>query len=336
MKCFKNAVSVLTVFTLIVFMSGCNVGVNKPEGGKLKIITTLFPQYDFVREIAGDKAEIDLLLPPGMESHAYEPTPQDIVRIKKADAFIYTGENMEPWVHKVIENTKGDKLAVVDSSKNVPLLDEDHDDEHHENEQDAEASKDVDNKQENDEAHEHSHGGKDPHIWLNPQNASIMVDNILDGLVMADPQNESFYRKNAEEYKKKLHDLDKKLEEAFNKTVSKKIIYGGHFAFGYFAERFGLEYISPYNGFAPDAEPTPQRIAELIKNMNESGAKVIYYEELIEPKVAKVISDQTGAEMLLLHGAHNVTKKELAEGATYIKIMEENLEKLKKGLGYNE
>lgn len=312
----RGFLAIFVLGTFLLSVSGCGVPSVKSSTGedsKLRVITTLFPQFDFVREIGKDKVDVSLLLPPGVEAHSFEPSPQDIVNIQKSGVFVYTGEFMEPWAHKVIETTKNKNLIVVDSSKGIDLMDE----EEHEEE-------------------DHDHGGKDPHIWLDPVYAQKMVDNIVEGLSKADWKNENFYKENGESYKKQLQDLDKSFSEAFKKTKYKTIMYGGHFAFGYFAKRYGLTNISPYSGFSPDAEPNPQRIAELIKNMKESGLKVIYYEELIEPKVAKVISDQTGATMLLLHGAHNVSKDEINSGITYIKIMQDNLTKLKQGLGYNE
>ena len=130
--------------------------------------------------------------------------------------------------------------------------------------------------------------------------------------------------------------MDKKFVETFSKVKHKTIIHGGHFAFGYFAKRYGLEYISPYDGFSPNAEPTPKKISELMNNMKSLGLNVIYYEELIDPKVAKIISEETGGKMLLLHGAHNISKEELESGISYIEIMESNLDRLKEGLGYDE
>lgn len=320
---FRVTAAMSLAFLFLLFASGCSISSGKTDDtGKLKVIATIFPQYDFVREIAKDKADVSLLLPPGVEPHSYEPSPRDIANIQRSNAFIYTGEHMEPWAHKVIEGIKDKKIVVIDASKGIELLDEE------ERHQEDEAG--------NEEDHRNHNGGKDPHIWLDPVYAQKMVDNLVEGLVKTDPENKDFYTENGESYKNKLRELDRKFSEAFKKTRYKKIMYGGHFAFGYLAKRYGLEYISPYSGFSPDAEPTPQRVAELIKNMKESGIKIIYYEELIDPKVAKVISDQAGAKMLLLHGAHNVTKEELNSGITYIKIMEENLEKLKQGLGYNE
>ncbi|MDP3488078.1 MAG: metal ABC transporter substrate-binding protein, partial [Bacillota bacterium] len=287
--------------------------------GKLKVVTTLFPLYDFVREIAGDKVEVSLLLPPGVESHAYEPSPRDIIDILKAAVFIYTGKFMEPWADKIIQASQGKSLLIVDASQGIELMAEHDDHEEHDGEPEG-------------DDHSHDHGGQDPHIWLDPIYALKMVDNIVSGLAQADPKNADLYKSNGELYKHKLRALDSKFVEMFAQSQSKKIIYAGHFAFGYFAKRYGLEHVSPYRGFAPDAEPTPQRIAELIKTVNESNTRVIYYEELVDPKVAKVIADQTGAKMLLLHGAHNVSKEDLSGGITYLEIMEDNLQKLLEGL----
>lgn len=310
----KRSILLLPLIVIVILNTSCNTIKSSDSNNSITVITTLFPVYDFAREIAGDKAEIILLLPPGVEAHAYEPTPQDIVSVQKSDLFIYTGELMEPWVHKFVEGVESDRPIVVDASKGVKLLGSD----------------------EHDEDEEYEHGELDPHIWLDPQNAIVMVDNITKGLVELDPENANYYQQNSEAYKQKLQELDAQISEAIPHLASKTIVYAGHFAFGYFAQRYGLSHISPYNGFAPDAEPTPQKVAELIDTIEESGVKAIYYEELIDPKVAKVISDETGVEMILLHGAHNVSKQELENGVTYLSIMEENLQKLKKGLGYNE
>ncbi len=331
MKKRNFLISIIILILTLSLVTGCNSvkkeSTNNKEGKeKIQIITTLFPQYDFAREIVKDKGEIDLLLPPGVEAHSYEPTPQDISKIKKADVFIYTGEYMEPWAEKVIKNVGEDNIAIVDLSEDIELIDED-DHEYHDQEEEHEGHEDDDG---------HHHGGKDPHIWLDPVYAQEMVDNIVEAVVKVDKNNEDFYRENGDAYKEKLAELDKKFTETFEKTEHKTIIYGGHFAFGYFAKRYGLDYISPYNGFTPNAEPTPQRITELIQNMKSSGMNVIYYEELIDPKIANIISEQTEAEMMLLHGAHNVSKEELESGISYIEIMEDNLEKLKQGLVYDE
>ncbi len=313
MKLNRFFIIIIILALIVIFITGCNSYEYEKDlyNDNIKIITTLFPQYDFANEIVKDKGEVKLLLPPGVEAHSYEPTPKDIVDIRKADVFIYTGKYMEPWAEKMIKEID-DSTIVIDISKGIELVDEE------------------------DWEHNHEHHGKDPHIWLDPVYAQKIVDNILEGIIKADSKNENFYRQNAENYKEKLAELDKKFVETFSKVKHKTIIHGGHFAFGYFAKRYGLEYISPYDGFSPNAEPTPKKISELMNNMKSLGLNVIYYEELIDPKVAKIISEETGGKMLLLHGAHNISKEELESGISYIEIMESNLDRLKEGLGYDE
>lgn len=314
-KTQTSAIAIAVYVLLLFIFTGCAQTADEPqpEAEKPLVIVTLFPQYDFVRQIADDKVTISLLLPPGVEPHSYEPSPRDIADIQKADMFVYTGEYMEPWAERIITVAEGTDLLIVDTSIGIELLGED--DHHHE---------DCDD--------EHEHSGKDPHFWLDPILARVMVEHIVEGLILVDPENEGYYRQNGEEYKQQLIDLHEKIESSLAGLENRTILYGGHFAFGYFAARYNLEHVSPYAGFAPDAEPTPGNIAELINRVRESNARVIYYEELIDPKVARVIAEQTGAEMVLLHGAHNVTTDEMERGITYIQIMEDNLAKLLEGL----
>ncbi|MDD3345345.1 MAG: zinc ABC transporter substrate-binding protein [Candidatus Omnitrophica bacterium] len=303
---------------LFIFFIGTSCAFAQQDKVRLEVITTLFPTYDFARQVGGEKVNVFLLLPPGVEAHAFEPKPQDVVRINKADVFIYTGRYMEPWVEDLLKGVSNKKLVVVDSSRGIDLMDErDHDEDDHDEEE---------------EGGHHHHGGKDPHIWLDLANAQIMVDNIAGALAEKDPANNDFYLENAREYKIKLADLDRRFKETLATAKHKTIIYGGHFAFGYFAKRYGLEYDSPYEGFSPNAEPSPRAIAELIDKLNASGIKYIYYEELLDPKVARAIAQETGARLELLHGAHNLSKDGLKKGVTFLDVMEDNLKKLKAGL----
>ncbi len=159
-----------------------------------------------------------------------------------------------------------------------------------------------------------------------------MIDNIVAGLSAKDPTNSDLYKSRARQYQSELEKLDHRYAQALSHCHHRTIIYGGHFAFGYFAKRFDLEHVSPYKGFAPNADPTPRDIAELTDRIKSDGIKYIFYEEGIEPKVARVISEATGAQMLLLHGAHNVSKDELAAGVTYLSLMNDNLDRLRQGL----
>ncbi len=285
----------LIVLACSLALSGCSG--DRVEQGTVQVVTTLFPLYDFSRQIGGDRVSVNLLLPPGVEAHVYEPTPRDIVRIVQADVFVYTGEAMEPWAEDLLAGVSRDSLVVADSSQGILLT-------------------------------------GDPHFWLDPVQAKVMVDNIARALIQADPKNRDYYEELTNIYKEKLTALDRNIADAMARVQHRTILHSGHFAFGYFAKRYNLNHLSPYAGFEPNSQPTPKNIVELIKKMAALGVKVIYYEELLEPEVARVIVQETGAEMLLLHGVHNVSKQELARGVSYISIMEENLENLKIGLGY--
>ena len=201
-----------------VLLAGCGAQPLPPENERIEVVATLFPQYDFARQIAGARADVTLLLPPGVESHAYEPTPADIIRINQADVFLYTGAYMEPWAQKLIEGLDGD-VQVVDVSAHVPLEEESHD----------------------HEGHDHDgHGGFDPHIWTNPQNAKVMVDNIAAALSAADPAGSGLFMTNAADYKAQLDELDETIMEIVGMSEHREIVFGGRFAMRYVAEHYGL------------------------------------------------------------------------------------------------
>jgi zinc transport system substrate-binding protein len=311
----KTQLNLLAALLIACLFTGCKQSLPPADQSKLQVVTTLFPLYDFSRQIAGDKAQITLLLPPGVEAHSFEPRPGDIITINKANVFIYTGPFMEAWVQDVLGGINNKKLLVIDASKGIQLATEEH--------REEEASQHAD---------EHDHNGADPHIWVDPVLAQQIVTAIANGFAAQDSANKDFYLANAKAYTEKLAALDTKIRQTLQPCKTKTILYGGHFAFGYFARRYGLDYISPYAGFSPDAEPTPKKIAELIEKMKTLKSKYIFYEELLEPRVARTIAESTGAQLLLLHGAHNISKEELAKGVTYLEIMEANLQRLKLAL----
>lgn len=290
------------------------------SSGRLRVVTTLFPLYDFTRNIAGDQAEVSLILPPGMESHSFEPKPDDIIRVNKADLFVYTNRYMEPWAADIIAGLDTRRTLVVDSSRGAKLLKAGRDDGH------------------GDKGHKHGEGvgarhgeGMDPHLWLDFANARTMVDNILAGLVARDPAHRDLYSANAAAYKAKLADLDERYRKGLADCGKRVFLHGGHFAFGYLANRYGLRYESAY-AVTADAEPSPARLAELIRDIRANGLRYIYAEELVEPRVADTIARETGARVLRLNGAHNIGRDDLAAGATFLSLMEQNLENLRIGL----
>jgi zinc transport system substrate-binding protein len=285
-----------------------------PSAAKVKVIATLFPQYDFARQVGGGLVEVSLLLPPGVEAHSFEPTPQQIFAINKADIFAYTNKSMEPWAEDILKGLNSKNLLAVDLSAGVPMM-KDNDDE--------------------EEAHGRKHGsggGMDPHIWLDLSNAEKMVDNLAGALCEKDAPNAEVYKKNAKAYKEKLAVLDLKYKEAVKTARIKKFCFAGHFAFTYFARRYGLEYFSPYRGTSPDSEPTPKAMIGAIEMIKKEGIKYIYYEEIISPRIAEVLAKEAKVELLPLNAAHNLKREDLDSGKTFVIILEEDLVNLKKGL----
>lgn len=321
----KSFAAALLVCFLILSCAACDSGRSDPEKtGKLRVVTTLFPLYDFARAVGGDRAEVTLLLPPGMEAHSFEPKPADIVRVGKADLFIYTNRFMEPWAEDIISGIQSGATQVINASRGARLLKAGKSigDDHHGH----------GNGHSRERVREHSHGqGMDPHLWLDFGNAQVMVDNILAGFTARDPNNAAWYTANAAGYKAKLKELDTRYRSELAACDKRIFLHGGHFAFGYLASRYGLHYESAY-AVSADAEPSPAKIAHLIQRIRANGLRHIYTEELVEPRVADTIARETGATLLKLHGAHNISRDDLAAGVTFLSLMEGNLSSLKIGL----
>lgn len=313
---------VLCAFALALLFS-CAPSREEHKPG-LQVVATLFPLYDFARNIGGDKAHVTLLLPPGVEPHGFEPRPKDILLVNRADIFIYTGSFMEPWAASIIKGVDAKKLVVVDASAGAVLRPEREGDSHHGD------SHDHGEAQRGKEAG----GGKelvDPHIWLDLGNAQRMVDNICAGFVRRDPDNRQFYEKNATDYKARLAALDARFRDGLSRCGTRVFVHGGHYAFNYLARRYHLAYVSAY-GFTPDSEPGPKHLAEMVRTIREQRAEYVFYEELLQPRVAETLARETGVKLLPLNGGHNVSAEEMKKGVTFISLLEQDLENLKKGL----
>jgi zinc transport system substrate-binding protein len=306
-KLIKSFGFLITAVLIIAGFSACG-SVNTNAGtSKIQIVTTLFPLYDFAKNIGGEKGDVTLLLPPGVEAHSFEPKPSDIVRISQTDVFVYTGKFMEPWVEDVLNGVSNKNLIVVDSSKNIQMI--------------PGVFHDSDEPP----------GSLDPHIWLDFGNAKIMVDNIKDALIERDPANKSFYEKNAADYKLKMDNLDQAYKKGLSSCKIHEIIYAGHYAFGYLAKRYGLDYIAA-QGISPDSEPTPVQMIQMVEQIRALKAKYIFYEELVQPTIADTLAQETGVKMLKLSAAHNLTRDDFENGLSFFSIMENNLSTLKQGL----
>jgi len=339
----KKALSLLAALAVFAALTaGCSAPKNGTysNGGtggdssdnaqktRISIITTLFPHYDFARAIAGDRAEVSMLLSPGVESHSYEPTPADIIAINRSDLFIYTGADMEAWADTILKSVSSEDLHVLSLADGIPLEPE-HDDHGAEPEHTEKDGEEEHTDHDSDESHLHEY---DPHIWTSPVIAKILADKILASLCEIDPDNKDYYTENADRYKEELDKLDDEFRSIVDGAKRKEIFIGDRFALRYFSEEYGLTCYSAYDSCSVETEPSAAALADMIDQMKEKQIPVIYYGELTDPRVARSLSRETGAEMLLLHSCHNVTKEEFESGVTYLSLMKQNAENLRKGL----
>ena len=308
----KKIFSIFITFVIIVFgIVLLAINSNKKEEGnsKIKIVATLFPQYDFAKQIGKDKVDVTLLLPPGTEAHTYDPSPKDIININESALFIYTGKYMEPWAGSIsssIENS----VKVLDVSKGIKYI------------------KEEDHHEDDEEEIEHEHG-YDPHIWLDISNAKIMVDNILNELINIDPQNSNYYTQNAEDYKIKLDNLDEEFSNVIENSKRNIICFGDKFAYMYFINRYNLDYITAYDTCSVSSEPSVSKISDLEQKIKKENIPVIFYESLSNGTIAKSIANDMNIKALVFSSVHTVSNDDIQNGATYISVMKENLENLK-------
>lgn len=310
MKKITKLVTVLLFVSLLI--SGCGALNESETTDKINIVTTNFPPYDFTREIAGDLADVTMLLSPGQESHTFEPTPQDIIKLEKADIFIIGGGKSDEWARKLSENVQNTKLKVLSMMDCVEILPEEttH---HHE--------------EDHSEFYEY-----DEHVWTSPENAKKICEEIASLLISVDLENEAVYKENLNEYKEKLDELDKSFLDVVNESEQSTIIFGDRFPFRYFADCYGLSYFAAFPGCSGETEPDAATMKFLIDKTKEEKIPVIFYTELSNHKIADAICEVTGAKPMLLHSCHGITKDEFERGETYLSLIRKNVNALKEAL----
>lgn len=310
---------ILIIIMTIIVMCFKTESVVKNEE-KLQIVATLFPQYDFAKQIVKDKADVKLLLNSGVETHNYEPTGKDMITILSgSDMFLYTGTNLEPWTEKIVQNLESTNCKIVNVSDGIELITIEEFEERHINSEIL--------IEEHEEEHKHQEI-YDGHIWQNPKNTVKMLDNVLKALCEIDPDNAEYYTKNAEEYRNQILELDGELRNIVNQSERKEIAVGGEFAYAYLVEEYGINFISVYTNCGEGEDPSIAKVKSVIDYINKYNIPVVYYEELSEGTVAKMIAEETEAEPLVLYSIHNGD----TEKDTYVSLMSKNLENLKKGL----
>ena len=317
---------------------------NTEENKKISVVATIFPQYDFVRQIAGDDVELKMLLKPGEETHSYEPTPQDMIAIQNSDLFIYVGGENDAWVEDILESMPDNgrtTLKLVDcvdtvEEEHVEGMKEerghDHDDHDNHDEDDAEHEEDEADHEEHGQEDTHSVHEIDEHVWTSPVNAVKIVEQIKEELCELDPENVSVYEENAEAYVEQLKELDQEFQDVVDHSKRKLMIFGDRFPFRYFAEAYDLDYYAAFSGCASDTEPSAATMAFLINKVRDENIKTVLKMELSNENIAKAIAEATNADVKEFYSCHNLTAEQFADGETYLSLMEKNVETLREVL----
>ncbi|MDR1589393.1 MAG: metal ABC transporter substrate-binding protein [Oscillospiraceae bacterium] len=328
-----NRSILISIFAALALLipSGCGAGEqSSPEGSPvsdagspadavMSVYASFYPMYDFAVKIGGDKVNAVNMTPSGTEPHDWEPTAADISGLEAADVFIYNGAGMEHWAEDIMETLQSSKLTVVEASKGIELIEGGHG--HDEEEEEHE--------DEDEEEEEHEEEGFDPHVWLNPMYAKVEMGNIRDAFKLIDPANGEYYDANYTKYAAELDALDKEFTDALSEFPDRDIIVA-HQAFGYMCSAYELNQV-PIEGLSPDSEPDPARMAEIIEFASEHNINVIYFEELVSPKVAETIAEAIGAETDVLNPLEGLSDDDIASGADYFTVMRSNLEALRRG-----
>lgn len=296
---------ILSVLITLV-LSAC--GTNTEEGentnsssetndGAINVMTSFYPMYEFTSQVAGDRANVDLMISGGEDSHSYEPSAQDMAAVTESDVFVYSSEYMETWVPNLLESVNMENLTVTRAADGI--------------------------ESEFDES-------QDPHIWLDPVNAQDQVDIIKDALIEADPEGEEIYTQNAEDFKQQLQDLHEQYETELSGAENRTFVVQ-HEAFGHLANRYDLNQVA-IGGLSTEVEPSPSRITEIGEVVNEYNVPVIYFQQGADSSIAQTVAEGTGTETTSLYDLEILTEDLQEQGLGYIEVMQENLNQLKKSI----
>ena len=313
------------ISALLLLLSACGQSTEEDtDPDQLTVVATVFPAYDFARAAGGDLADVQLLLPPGTESHSYEPTPADILAVQDCDLFIYLGGESDTWVETILESVelRGQTLRMVDC---VPLLEEET----------------VEGMESYEEGHDHDHDeapglgevvGYDEHVWTSPKNAALITRAVGDKLAELDPANADTYAANSADYAAQIEDLDREFADFFAGVEDRTMVFGDRFPLRYFAEEFNIDYYAAFPGCSTQTEPSAATIAFLTDKVREEQIPTVWYIEFSNHLVADSIAESAGVKTAMFHTCHNVSADDLAAGATYVSLMEQNLETLRENL----
>ena len=305
----KSVFLILFVILLaFASLAACAPTTAQPASTGISIVSTVFPSYDFARQItAGTNAQITLLLKPGEEVHSFDPTSQDIIRIQNADLFLYVGGENDTWVNSVL--TGLDKNVNTFRMMDYVTLYQD----------ELVAGMQPETK---------TQGATqewDEHVWTAPVNAIAIVKAMTAELIQIDPANAKTYQSNSDAYVVQLESLDQSFRSVVDSSARKTIVFADRFPVRYFVEEFGLSYYAAFPGCSAETEASAATIASLIDHVKSEKIPVVFYIEMSNQQMANTVAEATGATPMLFHTCHNVTKAEFDSGATYLSLMQNNV-----------
>ena len=307
---------IILLFVFFALLTSCTQDTIE-NNGKPNIVCTVFPQYDFAKEICGDKVNLNMLLPPGAEAHSYEPSPKDILLLKDADLFIAIGGESEHWALSLAEDVN--TLSLINY---VEGYEEEH----------TEGMEEV--KHEHNEECNHEEHSYDEHIWTSPRNAVLMCESICNAVIKIDPANKEYYRKNTNMYISELQKLGENFDNVRKNAKRNILIFGDRFPMRYLIEELSLKYYAAFPGCSSKSEPSAKTVAFLADTATQENIPVIFYMDYADGRVAKAIANESGAKVRRLYSCHNLSKEDFANGETYIGLMTKNLDALKEALNY--
>lgn len=317
----KRILIFVMVCIAILSFSGCSE-LAKSDDGKVHIVASNFPCYDVARRIGGERADIYMLIPPGSESHSFEPSTSDIIRISSCDLFICVGGESDRWLDKILdsvqENNSFNVLKLMDCTRlleeeHMPGMKYDESDHHHDH-------------------HDHDDESEpeyDEHVWTSLRNTSEISEYIKDKLSAIDPEGASYYESNCDLYRAELNALDAEFVKLFEASENTVMVFGDRFPLRYFVEDYGIEYYAAFPGCAAQTEPDIATIAFLVDKIREEDIRSVFYIDMSNTAMVKSISEETGAFVKCFYSCHNVTQTQFDNGDTYLDLMRENLKTLK-------
>lgn len=310
----KKLICLLLALVTLVSLCACSGDYNKPLD-KISVVCVLFAEYDLASHVSGGLADVKMLLPPGSESHNYDPAPQDIISIENADVFVCGGGKSEEWIDTVLSSTKNSSLTVIKMTEICDLKEEE-----------------ITEGMQEEKGEEDSETEYDEHVWTSPKNAVKILDEIERVFCEKDEKNADAYHKNAASYREEINALDREFEEIRQNAITDEIIFADRFPLRYFADEYNLRYFAAFPGCSSEAEPSAQTVKFLIDKVKEDGVKAVFTVEFSNKAIAYAVKDATGADILEFHSCHNVTKEEFASGVSYVSLMRQNSENLKEAI----